>query len=181
MKHLPLLPVPSSRVRDALRDYVSDELRSRTRRQLIAEWTAGLANHRAERDPFLRRRKWALAQIHPKAELRAIMHEVLEGLGPLSSPEEPDPISGREITWHEASFLEAIGGINYVGAVGAGMATLAPEDIDWGDMIGAADFPTEDDAQAFSDALEAHGIPTSGPYLGSDGNWHVSFVMPESD
>jgi hypothetical protein len=181
MKDHPVLPMPGRAVRDALRDDVIDQLRSKTLQQLVAERAAAMAAHEGEADPYLRRRKWALSRVHTDAELRAAMADLIARLGAGPSAVEPDALRGGSPEYTEASFWAAIGGINYVGSHGAGMASLAAEDIDWGDMIGTDTFGNEQDAQEFSDALDRAGIPNTGPVQGPDGEWRVHWVEAYSD
>lgn len=181
MSDHPLLPQPGRAVRDALRDDLIDLLRTRTRRQVIAEKAAALRDYREETDPYLRRRKWALSRVHTAAELRRSIAEFMTSLEPLPRAPEPDALAGADTDWHTASFWEAVGGINYVGSVGGGRASLSPEDIDWGDQIGDSHFSSQENAQDFADTLDAAGIPNTGPVQGPDGTWTVHFVLASSD
>jgi hypothetical protein len=181
MKDHPVLPMPGRAVRDALRDDLIDQLRSKTLRQVIAERAAAVTSHENEADPYLRRRKWAMSQIHTEAEVRAAIAEFIDALGRVPRPSEPDALSGEDIEYHTASFWEHIGGINYVGSHGGGMASLSPDDIDWGDQIGENEFSSEENAQQFADALDKAGIPNTGPVAGPDGTWKVHWVEGESD
>lgn len=177
----PLLPLPARAIRDALRDDLIDQLRTKPRRQVITERVAAALARETEPDAYLRRRKWAMAQVHTRAEMRAAITEFVDALGPVPRPTEPDALNGEDITFRTASFWDAIGGINYVGTAGNGIASLNADDIDWGDQIGDASFSSQENAQEFADTLDAAGIPNTGPVQGADGTWLVHFVIAYSD
>jgi len=179
----PLLPRPSRAFRDAVRDDLIDQLRSKSVRRIVSEKAKAALDHKREKDPFLKRRKWALSLIHSEEEMRAAFDEFIRSLGSTSRPPEPDTIAGEDIEYHPASFWEAIGGINYVGSMGGGIASLSAEDIDWGDQIGDEEFSSQENAQEFANALDSAEIPipNTGPVAGPDGTWTVHFVVASSD
>jgi hypothetical protein len=179
---IPLTGPSRQKRHDAFRDGVIDLLRTRTRKQIVAEALRRFKNIKDEPDPMVRRYKWCMLQLHSAAELQEIIERRLDGLGRLPEPEEKDVASGLSGHWtiQEANLWEAIaGGIADGHATGGGWGSA--DDVEWGEDYW--DYSTDDieDAQNMAEALDQAGVPNTGVYPGSDGNYHVAYDAYGSD
>jgi hypothetical protein len=198
----PLVPLPQP-MREKLRDLLADKLRSKSVDQIVNELVDSLIDHKATVDPFLRRRKWCLAQIHTREELATVVREGLKsfaglnGLGELgeSSPVgktsasgatrvagqsgEPDGLSGNDP--YTADLFDAWFGIATLKDREGGTGWGSADDISWGEQLGDESFDRIEDALGFAGDLTKEGIENTGVYLGADGKWHVTFDPNSSD
>jgi hypothetical protein len=186
-----------------LRDLLADKLRSKNVEQIVDEMVDSLLDHQATSDPFLKRRKWCLAQIHTRKELETVVREGLKsftglnGLGELGDAgkasttramktagkrAEPDVLYGNDT--YEADLYDAWFGILTWrgGHSGDGGATWgSADDIDWGEEIGVATFENMEDAQEFAAELAKDGMENTGAYVGADGKIYVRYDFDSSD
>lgn len=159
-----------------------------------------LIDHEATADPFLKRRKWCLAQIHTRKELETVVREGLKsfvglnGLGELGAAGkasttgatktagqsgEPNVLYGNDP--YEADLFDAWFGIATLKHREGGTGWGSADDIDWGEELGDESFDNAKDALEFADQLTKDGIENTGVYLGADGRWHVTYDPNSSD
>jgi len=178
---------------------LADKLREQRADEIVTEMVDSLLDHGATADPFLRRRKWCLAQIHTREELATMVRRGiatftgLNGLSaldadaesstdataPPSRPGDGDGLHGNDV--FAADLWDAWFGLAGLREHEGGTGWGAAEDIDWGEELGDVSFQDVADALEYSADLTAQGIDNTGVFLGSDGLWHVNYDPNSSD
>lgn len=174
----PLVPLRAF-TREKLRDLLADKLRSKNVDQIISEMVDSLIDHEATADPFLKRRKWCLAQIHSRKALATVVREGLKSFVGLNGLGEPDVLYGNDP--YEADLFDAWFGIATLKDREGGTGWGSADDIDFGEELGDESFDNVADALEFAEQLTENSIENTGVYLGADGNWHVTYDPNSSD